>query len=358
MPVKVGVVGAGIFGENHLNAFRQLSYLGVAELTAVSEVNEQRAQWVEETYGCLVYRDYNEMFEKAGIDAVTVVTPDHLHRPIMLAAAAAGKHVLVEKPLDVTIEGCREMVDAAKKANVLLQVDFHKRFDPDHIALERRVAAGEFGKVLYGAVCMEDTIEVPSEWLRRWAPSSSPAWFLGVHFYDLVRWVIKSNAKTVFAKGHKGLLRDEHGVDTWDAINATVEFENGAVFTFDTSWILPKSFEAIVNQEIRLVGTKGMWEIDSQYRGSRSCVEGEGMRTWNNNFKREDVDKRGRKIFRGYGIESIEDFAYNVQALQQGATIEKLKGTYPDGEDGLEVTKIGVAVHESISTGMPVNIAP
>ncbi|MGI6295591.1 MAG: Gfo/Idh/MocA family protein [Armatimonadota bacterium] len=357
MSIKVGVVGAGIFGVNHLNAFRQLSYLGVAELGAVAEINEERAKWVEDNYGCPVYRDYNEMFADKSIDAVTVVTPDHLHKPITVAAAEAGKHVLVEKPLDVTVEGCQAMVDAAKKANVLLQVDFHKRYDPEHMAMERRVAAGEFGKVLYGSICMEDRIEVPSEWLARWAPSSSPAWFLGTHFYDLVRWIIKSNAKTVFARGHRGLLRDEYNVDTWDAINATVEFENGAVFTFATSWILPKSFEAIVNQEIRLVGTKGVWEIDSQYRGSRSCMVDEGMRTWNNNFTRESVDKQGRTIYKGYGIESIEDFAYNVQAIKQGATIESLQGTYPSGEDGLQVTKIGVAVHESIKTGKVIELA-
>lgn len=357
MSIKVGVVGAGIFGVNHLNAFRQLSYLGVAELAAVAEVNEDRAKWVEENYGCRVYRDYNELFANPEIDAVTVVTPDHLHKPICIAAANAGKHVLVEKPLDVTVEGCQAMIDAARNANVLLQVDFHKRYDPDHIALEQRVSSGDYGRILYGTVCMEDRIEVPSEWLKRWAPSSSPGWFLGVHFYDLVRWIIKSNGKSVFARGHKGLLRDEYGVDTWDAINATVEFENGAVFTFDTSWILPKSFEAVVNQEIRLVGTQGVWEIDSQYRGSRSCLNNEGMRTWNNNFMRKTRDKQGRVIYKGYGIESIEDFAYNVQAIKQGATIESLAGKYPSGEDGLEVTKIAAAVHESVATGKAIEMA-
>lgn len=357
MPIKIGVVGAGTFGVNHLNAFRQLGYMGVAELAAVAEMNEKRAQWVEETYGCPVYRDYNEMLTKADIDGVTVVTPDHLHKQVMLAAAAAGKHILVEKPLDVTVEGCLEMIDAAKKANVLLQVDFHKRYDPDHIAIEKRVSNGELGKVLYGSVCMEDRIEVPSEWFPNWAPRSSPAWFLGVHFYDLIRWIIKSNAKSVYARGQKEILKSEYNVDTYDSVNAMVEFENGAVFSFDTSWVLPKSFEAIVNQQLRIVGTKGMSEIDSQYRGNRSVVEGEGMRTWNNNFMREVKDKKGRAIFKGYGIESIEDFAYNVQAITDGATIESLKGTYPDGEDGLEVTRIGVAVHESVKTGKVIEIA-
>lgn len=351
MAIKVGVVGAGVFGVHHLNAFRQLSYTGVAELAAVAVRTEKRAQWVEENYGCPVYLDYNEMLQKADLDAITVVTPDHLHKPIALAAAEHGKHVLVEKPLDVTVEGCRAMADAARKANILLQVDFHKRYDPDHMALERRVSAGELGTVLYGSVYMEDRIEVPAEWFPHWAGSSSPAWFLGVHFYDLVRWIIKSNGKTVFARGRKEILKNEYGIDTYDSISAMVEFQNGSVFTFDTSWVLPKSFEAIVNQEIRVVGTKGVWEVDSQYRGSRSCVTDEGMRTYNNNFMRESRDKQGRTIYKGYGTEAIEDFAYNVQALQAGATVESLKGTYAGAEDGLEVTKIAAAVHESAGTG-------
>ena len=201
MSVKVGVVGAGIFGVNHLNAFTQLSYIGVAELAAVAEINPDRAAWVRESYGCPVYSDFNEMLEKADIEAVTVVTPDHLHRAVAAAAAEHGKHVLVEKPLDVTVEGCRAIVDAAAKSGVLLQVDFHKRYDPDHIALERRVSAGDLGRVLYGSVYMEDTVEIPTRWFPHWAPSSSPGWFLGAHFIDLVRWVIKSNGKRAYARG-------------------------------------------------------------------------------------------------------------------------------------------------------------
>ena len=357
MPIKIGVVGAGIFGVNHLNAFRQLSYLGVAELGAVAEIDQKRAEWVRANYGCPVYLDYNEMLAKADIDGVTVVTPDHLHKPVVLAACASGKHVLCEKPLDTTVEGCGAMVKAAAKANVLLQVDFHKRYDPEHIAMERRVSSGELGKILYGSVCMEDRIEVPVEWFPHWAPSSSPAWFLGVHFYDLVSWTMKTTGKRVFAVGRKETLKNDYNVDTYDSISAMVEFKNGAVVSFDTSWILPREFEAIVNQDIRLVGTKGVWEIDTQYRGSRSCVAGEGMRTFNNGFLRESKDKQGRVIYKGYGVESIEDFAYNILAIKDGASIASLAGKYPSGEEGLEVTRIAAAVHESARTGRLIDIA-
>ncbi|MCL5105460.1 MAG: Gfo/Idh/MocA family oxidoreductase [Armatimonadetes bacterium] len=351
MSVRVGVVGAGKFGVMHLDAFTQLGYTGAAELAAIAEANPARAGELRAQYDCPVYTDYREMIEKADIDAVTVATPDHLHREIAVAAARAGKHVLVEKPLDVTIEGCDEMVQAAKDSNVLLQVDFHKRYDPDHQAIERRVQAGDLGDILYGSVHMEDRIEVPSQWFPHWAPNSSPAWFLGVHFYDLVRWVIKSDVKSVYATGSKNTLLKDYGVDTYDCVNAKVEFENGATFAFDTSWIIPQGFESVVNQTLRVVGTRGVFECDSQYRGSRSCIKDEGMATYNNNFRRDGVDKLGRRIAKGYGIESIEDFAYNVAFLKEGGSIDRINGCWASGEDGREVTRIAVAVHESIKTG-------
>jgi predicted dehydrogenase len=356
MPVRIAVVGAGKFGQTHLDVFTQLGDSGLAELAAIAEANPGRAEELRARYTCPVYSDYREMLAKEALDAVSIATPDHLHREIAVKAAAAGKHVLVEKPLDVTVEGAGEMVRATRTAGVLLQVDFHKRYDPDHQAIERRVRSGDLGAILYGSVHMEDRIEVPAEWFPHWAVSSSPAWFLGVHFYDLVRWILKSEAKSVYATGTKDTLLEDYGIDTYDCINAKVDFENGAAFAFDTSWVLPAGFEAVVNQGIRIVGTKGLFECDSQDRGTRSCIAGEGMATYNNSFKRESIDRRGRKVLGGYGIESIEDFAGNVAFLAKGGRLADLKGVWASGEDGLEATRIAVAVHESLESGRVVRL--
>jgi predicted dehydrogenase len=219
--------------------------------------------------------------------------------------------------------------------------------------MERLVGQGKLGHPLYGYCHMEDRVEVPRDWFPQWAPKSSPVWFLGVHFYDLARWVMKSDGKSVFARGQKRKLVGL-GVDTYDSVQAQVEFQNGAVVTFDTSWILPDEFEAIVNQGIRLVGTEGIMEVDSQDRGARSCFSSEGMMTHNLGFMRQTTDRSGRTIFLGYGIESITDFASNVAFVLGGGTPGALSGRYASGRDGLEVTRIACAVDESLRTGQVV----
>ncbi|NOZ21426.1 MAG: Gfo/Idh/MocA family oxidoreductase [Planctomycetes bacterium] len=356
MVPRIGVIGGGIFGEMHLRAFTQLQRDGKAELVGLADLNEELLAKRKKDYGVEGFTDYMDMIEKAEPHAVTVVTPDFLHRKITLDCLKAGRHVLVEKPLDVTVEGCREMIEAAKEKGLILQVDFHKRYDPYHQELEKLVAEGKLGEIEYGYAHMEDRIEVPRDWFPAWAPKSSPGWFLGVHMYDLIRWVIKSNGAEVTASGVKKKLKGI-GVDTYDSIQAKILFESGASFTVDSSWIMPDGFEAIVNQGIRMVGTEGMMEVDSQNRGAESCFSSTGMQTHNLGFFKEGKTKAGEPFFAGYGIESIQDFAFNVAHLLNGGALDDLKGTFADGTDGLEVTKIAVGVHTSLETGAPVKLS-
>lgn len=356
MVPKIGVIGGGIFGEMHLRAFTQLQREGKAKLVGLADINPELLAKRKKEYGVATFTDYMEMIRKAKPHAVTVVTPDFLHRKIAVDCLKAGRHVLVEKPLDVTTEGCREMIAAAEKKNLILQVDFHKRYDPYHQELEKLVAAGKLGTIEYGYAFMEDRIEVPRDWFPKWAPKSSPGWFLGVHMYDLIRWIIKSNGAHVYATGIKNKLKSL-GVDTYDSIQAKVVFESGASFVVDSSWILPDGFEAIVNQGIRMVGTEGIMEVDSQNRGAESCFSGKGMQTHNLGFFKEGKTKAGETYYAGYGIESIQDFAFNVDHLLNGGKFADLKGKYADGTDGLEVTKIAVGVHKSLETGAPVKLS-
>ncbi|MCM8772309.1 MAG: Gfo/Idh/MocA family oxidoreductase [Candidatus Omnitrophica bacterium] len=347
--IKLGVIGLGKFGTNILNSYKQLEKEGICKLVSVCDINEKVLEEQARRYNAKPYKDFKEMLEKEELDGVAIATPDPFHKEPAIYSANKKIHIFVEKPLDITIEGCIEIIEACKKNNVLLQVDFHKRFDPFHIAIKRDIEEGKIGKVEYGSCHMEDKIVVPKDWFPNWAGKSSPVWFLGVHFFDLIRWLIKSNAKSVFAKGIKNKLKSL-GIDTYDSVVTIVEFENGAIISFELSWILPENFESIVNQGFRLVGEKGIIECDSQDRGTRVCYENEGVLTYNPVFINKRMDMKGNIIYTGYGIESITDFVYNIKYLKEGIKLEDLKNNSISafGEDGLEVTKIAVYVHESI----------
>jgi predicted dehydrogenase len=359
MIARIAVIGAGTFGEMHLRAFTQMEREGRARLVGVADIDAELVATRRSQYGVATFLDYREMIEKTNPDGVAIATPDFLHREMAVYCLNAGKHVLVEKPLDVTVEGCLEMITAAEANGRLLQVDFHKRYDPYNRELRDMIARGVLGEIHYGYVHMEDRIEVPRDWFPEWAARSSPVWFLGVHMYDLIRWITGSDGKFVCATGIKRKLLSL-GVNTYDSVQAKLLLSSGASFVVDTSWILPDGHEAVVNQGLRVVGSEGMMEIDTQDRGARGCLteptdgraqKGPGMQTLNVGFFKEGKDQKGRAQYSGYGIDSIQDFALNVNYLLEGGSLTDLEGTYASGHDGLEATKIAVAAHKSVAAG-------
>lgn len=227
MTIKICVVGGGCFGEMHLQAFTQLHQEGKCRFVAMADLSPAIREKRAAEFGVKTYADHREMIAAEKPDVITIATPDSTHMPIAMDALGAGCHVLVEKPMDVTVEGCRRMVELARERELLLQVDFHKRFDPYHLALRRAILDGKVGTPLYGHAWMEDRVEVPTKWFPGWAPKSSPAWFLGSHMVDLFRWLLGGRRATrVFATGTRKCLV-ALGVDTLDCVLAKIEFEDG-----------------------------------------------------------------------------------------------------------------------------------
>lgn len=356
MGPRVGVIGAGVYGTTVLQAFSWAQRCSQIELTAVAEIDEDVLGKQAARFGVQGYAEYRDMLQHEDLDAVAIVTPDHLHREMALACAERGIHTMVQKPLDVTTAGASAMVQAARDADVLLYVDFHKRFDPGHVQLRRDVRRGKLGRIQYGYVWMEDKIVVPSVWFKDWAQHSSPAWFLGVHFLDLLYWILGAKPERVLATGVKDKLIGM-GIDTYDSIQAKIEYANGAHFSVDCSWILPDSFPSIVNQGIRMVGSEGIWEVDSQDRGILYAVEedaGSAVPNYYANMEREDP--QGETYPAGYVIESMLWFLQLVSRLKQGATLAELDGLYPNGEEALVSTRLCEAIHKSLAGGHAVAV--
>jgi len=351
----LAVIGGGIWAEHHMNAARDLEGEGRARLIGMASKTEATRDRVTAKFHIFGTTNYLELLGRDDVDAVSIVTPDHLHREMAIAAMEAGKHVLVEKPMDLTVGGCEEMIRAARRNRVLLFVNFHKRYDPVHQKARQLILQGKLGRIQYGYAYMEDKIVVPRDWFPKWAGNSSPFWFIGVHQVDVLRWSLGSEVVRVKARGFRGKL-DSLGISTYDSIHAQLDFANGAAFTVDISWILPEDFEALVNQGLRVVGSDGILELDTQDRGFQGCLAGERFQTWNLNAHHAVETRRGRVQHSGYFIESVKDFLGMVADLISGLPLDEVAREYPGGVDGLEATRVSQAVHESIESGRPIDI--
>jgi predicted dehydrogenase len=248
------------------------------------------------------------------------------------------------------------MVELAHRNSLLLQVDFHKRYDPYHIEIKQLLDYGKFGELLYGYCYMEDQIVVPRDWFKDWVHLTSPLWFLGVNFIDLISWFLNAKVESVYAKGQQKKLKNL-GYNTFDSVQAMICYDNDAVITFDNSWILPEQYSSIVNQGFRLIGTEGIVESNSHNRGTTSCFSSEsGVRNHNSGFIYSMNLNNDEQIYAGYGIQSIQHFADNISYIKNGGSLEELEGTYPSGKDGHQVNEIIDAIQISLKSGEKVSL--
>lgn len=358
--IRIGIIGTGTYGRTHLDALAQRQkFSGDVELVGFAEIDPQTRQSIANEYGIQGYQTHDELIEQGKPDAVCVVTPDHLHYRIVMDCLAAGLPTLVEKPFATDLTQAKEMARKAREQDIFLQVDFHKRFDPYHIDLKMRIEDGELGTIQYGYCWMEDVLKVGTSMIgkKTWKDQGSPAWFLGIHMIDLTYWMMgMPKPVKVYASGFKGKLLSM-GIDIYDSVKADVTYETGAVVTYDSSVILPNSHEASVRQGVKIIGTEGFMEVNSQYRGARGCSTARAMETPNLGGKHRTYAKRGGTATRGYLNDSIYDFIENLDLLRSGMNIRDLEGKYASPEQGIESTKIGVAIHESARSGQVIDIS-
>lgn len=361
---KVALVGAGMFGGDvHLRTYADLVRCGVApylgrigmdthareysdvafELTAIatrSQASAERAgatfeEWTGQRpkpyFGEAPWDDL--LASCADLDLLAVATPDHLHAAPTLAALAAGVHVVLEKPMTLEMAEADAIIAAADRAGLVVGLDMHKRYDPDHLFIFRQLM-DEIGAPLYARAVLEEPLEVSTRTFK-WAAESDPFSYVGVHWTDLFVHYMASKPRSIFAVGQKRKLREEYGIDAYDAVQVSVVFDNGAHVQFNNHWITPPDFEAPVNQESEIVATRGKAESDSQYRGLRYTVEGGGTRTSNTHFTRQVPREDGTEALVGYGKDSL--IACVLAAMRRkfaGESPEALKTTYPNAEEG------------------------
>jgi predicted dehydrogenase len=261
--LKIGLIGTGSISILHLNAMNMAKEK--VKLTAVCDIHEDAARDFSKKAGVhAVYTDATTMLKEADIEAVDICASHHVHRDLAVASAEAGKHVLLEKPMAISLQECREIITASEKAGVTLMVGQQLRYHPNYMAVRQLIKEGELGEVwglrsdswlpVVISRSVPDTHLTPNEaikWRRdgRKAGGGSLIWN-AIHFIDLFRYFI-GDAKRVFAKcwtDHPDLTGGAE-----DRVMATIEFENGAIGHISNSWSTrtPWMFQFII------LGTKG-----------------------------------------------------------------------------------------------------
>jgi len=342
-----GVIGVGTWGENHVRAFTQNPK---ANLIAIADINEKRAKTIAEKYGVKkYYTNYEDLLKNPEIEAVGIATPDFLHREPCVAAAEAGKHILVEKPLATTVQDAEAILNAAKRNNVKLMVDFHNRWNPSCIVARESVENGDIGEPLYLYARLNNTKLSPTEFLK-WASKTKVIWFLTVHACDLARWLLNDEADRVYAVSRSKFLTKLR-IKTPDLYTAIIEFKKGAITNLESCWIIPNTLPGVgwgpwiglgIDFQLELVGTEGTVYVN----------------LFPNHTVRKYTDKQyiwpdiqgtfqTHGKWTGFGIESINHFV---------DCIVNDKEPIVTGEDGLAATKIICAIEKSAETGKTVKL--
>lgn len=256
--IRVGIVGAGIMARFHAET---LAEHPTAEVVAVASRSEQSAvALAADIPRCRAYPGWDEVVADDRIDVVIVATPDHLHAEIAVAAAEAGKDVLIEKPLTTSTSEAANVVSAVRRSGVVAMTLFNHRWVPAYAQAYERMRAGDLGKPVMAYAHKNDRIFVPTKMIE-WAASTTSAWFLSSHDIDLVTWLLDDRPTEVFATAVYGKLADL-GIDTPDAVQAQVRYAGGAVATFESCWVYPDTFPTMVDSYAEIIGTEGVIHLD------------------------------------------------------------------------------------------------
>lgn len=264
--LRVGVAGAGFIGAVHARAYTRVP--GV-ELVGVADPVAAKAQALAHETGCRPFHDYEALLRE-GLDIISVCLPPEPHLAAAEAAAAAGTHVLMEKPIARTVAEASAMVAACRRAGVFLMTGFTHHFYPEMRAAQKLVAEGAIGRPLSVLDNMSITYAFVLPWYRDRAIAGGGVFMCNaVHGFDRASWVIGQPITAVAA-----LVEPTTGTRGEDYGSALARFAGGAQGTFFQHWGPYRT----VTCELVVYGDEGMlhvrsWDSIELLRGDRRTVE-------------------------------------------------------------------------------------
>ncbi len=341
-----GIVGCGMISDFHSAAIADIKN---GKLVAVSSRKAENSQRLVDRYSIQAYSDYNEMLNRDDIDIVCVCTPSGAHMEPAVAAAEAGKHVIIEKPLEITLERCDAIIESCEKANVRLCAIFNSRFSDASQLVKDTVSSGRLGQLTLGDAYVK--------WYRSQDYYDSGDWRgtmeldgggalmnQSIHAIDFLQYVmgpVESIQAFTDTLAHKR-------IDVEDVAVVALRFKNGALGVVEgTTAVYPGSLK-----KFEFSGTKGT-----------IVLEEEDIITWE--FEEEEPeDAEIKKQFTekksgGGGASDPRAINHDNHRRQMINLIQSIENNIPhlvDGREGRKAVEIILAIYQSSKAGKTVHL--
>lgn len=350
--LRAGIVGCGAISRNHLEAFTALENVEVA---VVCDVDLARAEATAAAWGIGRAVDSVEQLLAAGVDIVSVCTPHPSHEDVVLQAAAAGVHVLCEKPIAIDLAAAERMVRACDEAGVKLGVLFQRRFWPAAQRLRAAIDDGTLGTPVLGQ-CSVMLHRDPSyysrdAWRGTWATDGGGVLMTqAIHYIDLLQWYMGDIAEVY---GRISTYKHAADIEVEDSASAVLTFTSGAMATLQASTAAAPS----LGVQVRITGATGATAQLSEFpEGSDGRVD---LWAADGTISTEPVHPAG--VEPNVDLSAINGQLIPHHTAQIRDFVAALAaGTEPavTGRDATAALRILLAVYESARTGAPVRFAP
>lgn len=346
MATGFGIVGCGMIARFHAKAIADVKS---AKLVACYARRLASADAFASEYGGTAYTSLDDMLADPKIDVVTICTPSGAHMEPAVSAARAGKHVIVEKPLEITLKRCDRIIDACRENGVTLSTIFPSRFHQSSQLLKQAVDSGKFGRLTLGDAYVKwfRTQEYydSGAWRGTWALDGGGALMnQAIHSVDLLIWLM---GPVTEISAQTATLAHER-IEVEDVATATLKFESGALGVIEaTTAAWPGAFK-----KIELHGTHGS-----------ATIEEEDIKTWEfakmTAKDRRLVESFGNKTETGGGAADPAAIGHAAHAAQFRDVVNSIsKGTTPmiDGAEGRRSVEVILAIYKSAETGKTVQL--
>jgi UDP-N-acetyl-2-amino-2-deoxyglucuronate dehydrogenase len=228
---RVGIIGCGAIFIMHAYPLHRLEQ---TEIKAVCDIKPDRAKAAAQLFNCDAYEDYHELLKRDDIDVIHILTPHYLHASMAIDALNAGKHVLTEKPMAISMDQAEAMLTAARKNNKTLGVISQNRYNSASVAIKNALTDGSLGKVLGQRIILSWTKPAEyyqrSDWHGTWDKEGGSLMIdQAIHVMDLARWFINDEIKSVQATIAN---RNHPEIETEDTAEGLITYRNGVKSVF------------------------------------------------------------------------------------------------------------------------------